>query len=202
MARYRDDDDDDRPRRRRDDRDDRDDRPRRQRRDYDDGPPPKSNTGMILLIVGLAVGIPLLACGGVVVWAVMEANKKMTQYQATFQSEMAAELFLSDLEFGNVSGAYYSTTPNFQAKTTLDQFDQLVKANPALTSTHYASTVSTPTPTGTTPNRTVSLVYTVSPDTYAAPQPPGTPAPKSTTCTITLIEQAGGTWKVDGFSIP
>jgi nitrate reductase NapE component len=55
-----------------DDEDDRDDRPRkRRRRDDDDDrdrPPAKSNTGLILLIVGLVVGLPILACAGVGIW--------------------------------------------------------------------------------------------------------------------------------------
>ena len=64
MARDRDDDRDD-------SRDD--DRPRSRRRDNDD-PPKKSNTGKILLIVGLCVGIPLLICVGIIGFGLMNFN--------------------------------------------------------------------------------------------------------------------------------
>lgn len=221
MPRYRDDD--------RDDRDD--DRPRRRRGD-DDGPPRKSNTGMILLIIGLAVGIPLLVCGGVVAYFVYvvgqvasSVKQGIEQVSSAAQADVAAGNFLTTLQFGNVEGAYQSTTANFKTTTSLDEFQKLVKANPVLTTTHRADTNGFPPLTGTAPNRRSTVIFTVNPDetgdemnhvgrtSSTGPIQPGTgskptaprstaPAPKGVTCTITVAEQPDGTWKVDGFTIP
>jgi hypothetical protein len=211
MARYRDDDNNDRD----------DDRPRRRR--YDNDPPKKSNTGMVLLIVGLAVGIPLLVCAGVVVYVVTQVKKGFNEIVSTAQANVAGQQFLSSLELGNVRGAYDSTTPNFRANTTFDQFDRLVKANPALTSSHTATQSGFPAPAGTAPSRTVSITFTISPtqygntgrDPWATPtsrkgpgdpgapvNPPPTAPTQGLSCTIRLVEQADNTWKVDGFTVP
>lgn len=210
-----------------DSRDDRDydDRPRR-RREYDD-PPRKQGggAGMVLLIVGLAVGIPVLVCGGVGVWMYFQVKKGFEQLATTVQSEMAAVNFLKSLETGNVRAAYDSTTPKFKSTTTFEQFEQLVKANPVLTTSHTANQSGLPTPTGTAPNRTVTLSFAITPgqvnDWDEDDAPPGrprgttlkppptvpktpatTPTAKGITCTLTLVEQADNTWKVDGFTVP
>ncbi|MEO2092191.1 MAG: hypothetical protein ABGY75_22270 [Gemmataceae bacterium] len=54
--------------------DDRDDRPRRRSRrdDYDDRPPAKSNTGLILLVVGLTV---LVLGAGLSIWGYMSVAR-------------------------------------------------------------------------------------------------------------------------------
>lgn len=222
MARDRDDDDsrdDDRPRRRRDDDTD-DDRPRR-RRDDEDPPKKKGGVGVVLLIVGLAVGIPLLICGGVGVWIYFSVKKGLTDFGGTLQADIAAEGFLNTLELGDIDGAYNSTAASFKATTSKDQFEKLMKANPVLTSSHYATQKGFPTPTGTPPNRKATFTFTVSPSSFGDPdmtpptgvgKPPVTspkpptpstaPSPKTVTCTINVAEQSDGTWKVDGFTVP
>ncbi len=193
----RDYDDDDRPRRRRNEEDD--DRPRRR---YD-RPPPSSGTGTVLLIVGLVVGIPMvlgvigLVCVGM--FGFMAARAPMGNMNATMTSievEMEAEGFLSELEAGDTTGAYLSTTPRYQAGTTQMQFDRLVKANPVLTSPHTASQIGTTSVVGTSPSRSATLTYNVAP--FAA----GAGPPRAVTCTVKVAEQPDGTWKVDGFSVP
>lgn len=225
----RDDRDDDRPRRRR--RDD-DDRPRRRRDDDDRPPAKKGGTGVVLLIVGLVVGIPLLTCGGIGVWLYFKVRQVATDIGGTFQADIAAIAFLNTLKNGDLDGAYMSTSANFKTTTSKEQFEKLVKANPVLTTSHKHTQNGFPSPTGTAPNRRVTLTFTVSYDasgialgeqlddlsrmnaearnTGAKPVPPPTipktpstaPTPKGTTCTITLAEQPDGTWKVDGFTVP
>lgn len=209
MPRHRDDDDDD-------DRDD-DDRPRRRRRSRRDDDPPKSNTGMILLIVGLAVGLPLLVCVGIGAWGFLEVKKASDRIGAGFEAEMAAEEFLSALSRNDTDAAYSAhTSAAYRASTTKEAFTKLVKANPVLTTDHSAvpSTYS-PTPAGTTPNRTVTLTYTVEafdaefddPDDPPG-RPPGRPGrpnpapPRTVTCTVVVAEQPNSSWKVDKFTIP
>ena len=187
MARYRDDDDRDDDRRDRDD-----DRPRRARRDRDDDPPKKSNTGMVLLIVGLAVGIPLLICGGLGVWGVFWVRGKADEVAGTYQSHLAAENFLDTLQRNSIDSAYTAyTTPGFRNGMSKEQFEKLVKANPVLLTTNSHIQNGYPSPTGTTPNRKLVLIYTVSsfgggsgiddpefPDDMNPPPKPGGVPPK------------------------
>lgn len=198
----RDYDDDDRPRRRRydDDDDDDDDRPRRR----DRRPPPQSGgsgVGLVLLIVGLVVGLPLLAvgalaCAGVMFWGAAAKAPGGGLTMAEIDAELAAEEFLDELQSGNTFGAYLSTTSRYQVGTSQAQFDRTVRANPVLTSSHTATQVGTTSIIGTSPNRTATLTYNVVPD-------PGPGLGKRTvTCTVRVAEQPGGTWKVDGFSVP
>jgi hypothetical protein len=218
-----DDRDDDRPRRRRDEYDDEDDRPRRRRRDPDDRDydrqPPKSNTGLILLIVGLVVGLPMLACAGFFVWGMFAFKNVANQFQTMIGGSMAAESFLNQLEGGNTQLAYDMTSANFRATTSKAQFEQLVKANPVLTSANSRSeSGGLPTPTGTAPTRQLVLTYTVTPghdpDGFVdeddpdfkpkVPKPKAkeNPAAKGIVCTVTVAEQPDGTWKVDKFTVP
>ncbi|MCU0705053.1 MAG: hypothetical protein MUF18_13855 [Fimbriiglobus sp.] len=224
MARYRDDDredddEDDRPRRRRDDdEDDEDDRPRKKRRRREE---PKSNTGKVLLIVGLAVGIPLLLCAGVSLWGILQVGKVANQIEAGVKGEQAADSFFAALARNDVTGAYDTyTTDAFKASTTKANFEKLVKAHPILTTSNDATTGTMPTPVGTKPNRTLTLTYMVetfnpnnwdedfdedNPQPKPKPKPPvnpATPTPKAVTCTVVVAEQANGTWKVDKFTIP
>ena len=162
MARYRDDDDRD-DRRDRDDRDD--DRPRRRSRDdYDDRPPPKKagGVGTVLLIVGLAVGLPLLICGGIGLYIFFQVKQGVEQAFGTVQSHAAAETFLDVLERNDVSGAYTNyTTTGFRSGTSKEQFEKLVKANPVLLASNTHTQNGFPSPTGTAPNRKLVLIYTV-----------------------------------------
>lgn len=221
MARYRDDDDDrdyDR-RRRRDDRDDeRDDRPRRRRSREDDDDPPakKGGTGTVLLIVGLAVGIPLLACVGLGGWFFFWVKGKAEEAQGGVHARDTAQEFMDTLERNQADTAYKNlTTDTFKASTSLEQFKKLVAANPALTRPNYSyPNEYYKDPTGTMPNRRLTLTYTVSPNSYFDDTPapgwpePGGPPPatkpqiKEVTCTVTVVEQPDKTWKVDGFTVP
>jgi len=207
----------------RDEYDDEDDRPRRRRRRDDDDyerPAAKSNTGVILLVVGLVVGIPVLGCAGLGIWGYFAAKKGFDQLQTMVGAEMAAESFLNTLEGGNIQHAYDMTSANFKSTTTKVQFEQLVKANPALTSSNYYSHSSgIPNATGTAPNRKMVLIFNVTPgdgmdeedfDDEGEPIKPKVPKPnakanpnaKPVNCTITVAEQADGTWKVDGLTVP
>jgi hypothetical protein len=226
MARYRDDrddeDEDDRPRRksRRDDGDD-EDRPRRRSQGSDD--PPKSNLPVILLVVGLAVGLPLLGCAGFAVWGFFQVKDAVQQEIAGDEASSAADSFFEALSRQDVNAAYQAhTTDAFKAGTSKDAFARLVKANPVLTTPHWADSGVPPKPVGQKPNRTVTLTYTVSHDEVGMEdidpddQPPGRPVPgrpkppanpkanqfKTVTCTVVVAEQPNGTWKVDKFSIP
>jgi hypothetical protein len=192
--------DDDRPRRRRYDDDD-DDRPRR--RDRRPPPPQSSGTGLVLLIVGLAVGLPLLGVAGLVCAGFFFAaaarapgGGNMNATMAEIDAELAAEEFLDDLEVGDTFGAYQSTSWRYQGGTSQAQFDRTVRANPVLTSPHSATQVGTTSILGTSPNRTATLTYNVVPDA------PGFGGGRAVTCTVRVAEQPGGTWKVDGFSVP
>lgn len=217
-------DDRDDDRRRRDfDRDD--DQPRRRRRpdpddrDYD-RTPRKSNIGLILLIVGLVVGLPILACGGFAVWGFFVAKKGFDQFQVMFGGEMAAQSFLHTLEGGNTQLAYDMTSANFRTNTTKQQFEDLVKANPVLTSANTTNQSGFPSPTGTAPNRKIVLTFTINPghsvnefepdkdDPGFKPKVekpknvPVNPNAKAIVCTLTVAEQPDGIWKVDGLTIP
>lgn len=205
-----------------DDRDD--DRPRRRRRDRDDDdrPPAKSNTGVILLVVGLVVGLPMVACAGVFVWGMFAFKKVADQVTTMMGGQMAATSFLDRLANGDTAGAYALTSADFKAAQTLDQFERLVKEHPTLTASNHHSQPGMPNPIGEPPNRTVTLTFVVSPgaaspdddfdpdDPDAVPKPkakPKTPPTaaakgKAVTCTIRVAEQPDGQWKVDGFTIP
>lgn len=212
------------PRRRDDDDDDReyDDRPRRRRRSRYDEDPPKSNAGVILLIVGLAVGIPVLICVGIGAWGFLEVKKVGEQMGAGFEAEMAAEEFFQTLSRNDADAAYTAHTSDaYRAATTKEAFIKLVRANPVLTASNWpSSSTVTPKPVGTAPNRTLTLVYTVAPDDDSdiddidpddkpapgrPPVRPGKPNAtplKAVTCTVVMAEQANGSWKVDKFTIP
>jgi hypothetical protein len=209
----------------RDEYDDRDDdRPRKRRRRDDDDydrPPPKSNTGLILLIVGLVVGLPILACGGFMVWGFFAAKKGFDQVMVMAGGEMAAQSFLNALEGNNIQSAYDMTSADYKTKKTKADLEQLVKANPVLTSANYHTNTGLPTPTGTSPNRKMVMTYSINPGNdpdgfdpdegeddpefkpkVAKPKAKANPNAKGITCTITLAEQADGQWKVDNFTIP
>jgi hypothetical protein len=190
--------DDDRPRRRGYDDDD---RPRR--RDRRPPPPPSSGTGTVLLIVGLVVGVPMvlgvigLVCVGA--FGFMAARAPMGNMNASMASievEITAEEFLGELQSGDSTGAYLSTSSRYRAGTTQMQFDRLVKASPVLTTTHTADQIGTTSVVGAAPNRTATLTYNVVP--FAG----GPASPRAVTCTVKVAEQPDGTWQVDGFSVP
>ena len=212
---------------RNDDRDDRDDdRPRSRRRDNDD-PPKKSNIGKILLIVGLCVGIPLLICVGVVGFGLMKVGEFVKDVGGRVQGQMAATSFMQQIESKNTAAAYAQATPGFKSKMTQAQFDKLVADNLVLTTPNTRTNPPFPAPEGKAPNRTMKITYEITPGfngldpdddmdldatpktgpkTAKPPKPtkpskPADPNAKACTVTITLVEQADSTWKVDDFSV-
>lgn len=216
MARDRDDDS-------RDD-DSRDDRPRRRR---DDDAPKKGGKGWLVALI--IVGGILLVCGGAVAvvgyfisQGVQALKQGVEQFAGSVQATQEANTFLDLLKTAPDS-AYTRTTDGYQKKVSKEQFTKLLKDHPVLTVENYHTQGTLPTPTGTAPNRTVSATYTViagtnpNPDdeggsmttgkkpTAPKPAPPTTtstaPKPKDVTVVVTLVEQAGGSWKVDGFEV-
>ncbi len=197
------------------------DRPRSRRRDNDDAPK-KSNIGKILLIVGLCVGIPLLICVGIVGFGLMKLGDVVKDVGGRIQGEMAATSFLNQISAKNNTGAYSQTTDGFKAKMTQAQFDKLVADNLVLTTPNTKSQSGIPAPTGKAPSRTMVISFNITPGVTGddefdfgatkgtgpkatkppKPTQPGDPNAKSISVTITVVEQADSTWKVDGFTIP
>ena len=216
--RYRDndEDEDDRPRRRRDDDDDDcDDRPRRRKKKYRE--PPKNYTGLILGIVGGVVLLVLVGCGIAGFFFIKGAQQGFQAKMGQSDAEDTANQFLSQLSSQQAQVAYLNTTANFKTAYSQAQFDALLKKHPLLT-THLDSNQQGfgNTPTGTQPNRTTKVSYSLYStvqndedwDPADGPRPvqkgkPITPAgPTTLTITLMLAEQAGGAWKVDGLTIP
>jgi hypothetical protein len=155
---------------------------------------------------------------------VTAASQSFGQFAGSVQATQEATTFLDLLETAPDS-AYDRTTADYKKATSREQFTKLLKDNPVLTAENYHTQGSLPTPTGAAPNRKVTATYTViagvdpnppgttttvgtSKATGTATKPttpPTTPAttskPKSVTVTLTLVEQAGGDWKVDGFTV-
>jgi hypothetical protein len=173
---------------------------------------------MVLLIVGLAVGLPLLICGGITVWVVMSVQKGLTDLGGTFGSDIAATAFITQLKT-DPKGAYDNTTANFKSGLSKEQFDKLLKDHPVLTSTNRLNQSGLPALTGTAPNRKTTITFSVvpgGPDTDfttpttgtggTGPKPPPTtpatgPAPQSVTVTLEMVEQSDNSWKVDKMSV-
>jgi cytoskeletal protein RodZ len=221
MPRYDDDDDDDdRPRRRRRDEDDDDDRPRRSRRRREE---PKSNTGLILGIVGGVLLVVLSVCG-FGIWKFTQGVKKigdqvkvqMEEAEAEGRAGSTATQFLKHLSTEQAQTAYDTTTPAFRAKFTKPQFDELLKKHPLLTThkdheEHGFSSV-----TGTTPNRQRRIQYSLSSvpidnldedfDDEDNPRPKVKPKQKQAgqrlTITLVVVETADKQWKVNELTVP
>ncbi len=217
---YDDEDDrDDRPRKRRrdDDDEDDDDRPRRRRREE-----PKSNTGLILGIVGGVVLLVLAGCG-YGIWKITQGVNQVVQqakqmgesFEVEAKSEGVADQFLTHLTTGQAQTAYDATTPAFKTKYTKAQFDDLLKKNPLLTKHKDHEEVGTSSVTGDKPNRQRKMQLSLSPteidhgfddfDDEDNPRPPKKPKPPAgprLTITLTVVETADGQWKVDALTMP
>ena len=106
-------------------------------RSYDDqgegyaGEPGRSNTGKILLIIGLigcgGLLVRVLACGGGGYWFYTKMQAESPAVTA------AAEAFLDALKANHIKEAYDQTASQYKQRTTLEQFTSLLKAYPALT---------------------------------------------------------------------
>ena len=150
----------------------------------DDEPKPKSGR-RIWLIVLLAVGIPglliVVCCGGMGLWG-------WFAFKDLGLATISATTFMSNLSQNQVDAAYNSTTANFQAGMTLEQFRELIAKYPTLTSGGGVG-ITNPGMAAQPGSKKATMTATVSSNA------------KSVTCTITLTQE-NEVWKVDGFTVP
>ncbi len=206
MGRRRDHDDDE------DEIDDEDERPSRRRAKKKE----KSNTTLLVVLAGVAV-VLIAACGGVAWYAISSAKKVVDNMAGQFGSTAEAEEFLSKISSGQTQAAYDSTAPAFKSSMTRERFQQLLASQPLLTKHTDTRPLTSQEPTGKAPNRKHAISYELTeldedfdPDDDDPPLPvkkpkgkKGAPAgPKSLTVTITVAEQPGGLWKVEGLTVP
>ena len=197
MARRRDDDDDD--------------------DDLDERPGQKSGGGggkTVLIVLGIVGGVLLLGvagCLGLGYWGFLSAKKSVNNSLSTFEATAEADSFLFKMAAEQVQPAYDSTSPNFKATMSRDQFQQLINRNPLLAKNTTRRAVSFNAPTGSPPTRKSVNTYEISkmfddpePWTPAGQPKPikPPPGPKTITVTVTVAEQANGMWKVDGLTVP
>ena len=166
---------------------------------------------MTLAIVAVVFLVLIGACGGIA-WYVTKSFKKTVDNMAVqIDSTAEAEEFLLKLSGDRVQAAYDSTSPTFKTSMTFDQFQKLIAKNPLLTAHTDARPLTSKEPTGKTPNRRQSIGYELTEvddeDDEFEPAPKrkkkgAATGPKSLTVTVTLAEQAGGFWKVDGLTVP
>ena len=194
MARQRDDDDDelDEPRLRR--------TPKKSKK--------KNNTPLIIAAVAIVAVVLIGSCAGIAWWMVSTTTKAFQEIAAQGDSSEEAENFLSKLSSEQTQAAYDSATPAFQKSMTREQFQQLMQKHSLLTRHTDARPLTFDNPTGTAPNRrrvtTFELTESDDTDDFDEPRPkrkPGVAGPKSLTVTITVAEQPGGFWKVDGLTV-
>ncbi len=194
MARHRDDDDDefDEP------------RPRRTSKKSEK----KNNTPLIIAAVAVVAVVLIASCAGIAWWMVSTTTKAFQEIAAQEDSGMEAEHFLDKLLSAQTQAAYDSATPAFQKSMTREQFQQLIQKHSLLTRHTDVRPLTFDNPTGTAPNRrrVTTFELTESDDTadFDDPRPkrkPGAAGPKSLTVTITVAEQPGGFWKVDGITV-
>ncbi len=131
-----------------------------------------------------------------------------------FGSTAEAEEFLSKLSGDRVQAAYDSTAPAFKTSMTFEQFQKLIAKNPLLTGHTESRPLTSKEPTGKPPNRRQTISYELTEfdegaddefDAKPKPKPKpkkGAAGPKSLTVTLTLAEQPGGFWKVEGLTVP
>ncbi len=150
----------------------------------DDELQPKSGRRTWLIVL-LAIGIPglliVVCCGGLGIWG-------WFAFKDLGLATISGTTFVTNLTSNQVDSAYKSTTANFQANMTLEQFRELIAKNPTLTSggriqITNPQMVTQPGSKKATMNATVSS------------------SAGSVTCTITLTQE-NEIWKVDGFTVP
>jgi hypothetical protein len=154
-----------------------------------------SSTSTVLIVLGVVFGVLLLvvlACGALSFFAIRSASNAIgpaVQAAAEVQqAEGAAQMFLNTLQAGQVDVAYNSTTPAFQAKQTLKQFQKFVDQNPLLTK--FAE-VESDDPNHTAGAARMTIPYTLSDNKNGV-----------INVTFHLVLGENGQWQVDGLTIP
>src|SRR6266542_4696567 len=144
----------------------------------------------VLLIVGIVAIVLLLivgGCGAIVYLVAVRVSQAMStamQMVGDMQAGMmAGQTFVEDLGAGRIDEAYAETTADYQAKTTKEALKALVDKTPALKK--YGSSFSNNP--NVTPNRCTF--------TYVLNGQDGT----SANCTVIVIKENDGKWKVDRF---
>ncbi len=98
-----------------------------------------SSSNIVLIVVGVVVGILVLivlACVGFGFLAFRAVQVAAPAIEAAAEewdaADTAAQTFLEQLTAGDIEAAYRSTTPAFQQKQTLQQFQAFVDQHPLL----------------------------------------------------------------------
>lgn len=212
------DDEDDRPRRRRrrDEDDDDDDRPRRKKKRRE---APKSNTGLILGIVGGVLLLVVAGCGIGGYLMFKGAQTKFDELMVEDDTETVATQFLDHLANNQGQVAYDGTTDHFKQAMARPQFDALLKKHPLLTTHKDSEEIGVSKVTGAKPTRQRRMQYSLSPvplfnsDDFDDEDEFGNPKPKKPkagggnttqrlTVTLVVAETATGQWKVDSLTVP
>jgi len=200
MARRRDDDDEDD--------DDFDDRPSRKsgKKEGGGGKTVIIVVGIIALVILIIVG----GCAGLIWYGVSSAKKSVSNTVSLFEATAEGDSFLFKLS-SDPQTAYDSTSAGFKTSMSRDSFQQLLNRNPVLTKSNTHRMLTTNTPTGTAPNRKVTISYEVTKfgedfEPWTPPNQPkptkAAPGPRTVNVTLTLAEQSAGFWKVDGITVP
>jgi hypothetical protein len=152
-----------------------------------------SSSNVVLIVVGVIVGVlvlVVLACVGfgfLAFRAVQVAAPAIEAAAAEWtEADTAAQAFLANLAAGQVETAYRSTTPAFQQKQTLQQFQAFVDQHPLLkqhTDVEHEDDDHNPGAAK------IAMEYTL------------TGKGGETKVTIQLVNE-NGQWKVDGLTVP
>jgi hypothetical protein len=137
---------------------------------------------IVLVCVAVLGLIGVAACCGLGYWGFKTATKELESSQA------AAETFLDQLKAGQIQQAYQSTSADFKAQQTFEQFSAFVTQNPNLTA-HTSRTMGGFNFSTVNGVKTATLPYTLSGPTGA------------TNCTITLTDSGAG-WQVSKVTVP
>ncbi len=168
---------DERPRSHRDDADE---------REYDRAPPRRSSNRPVWLILG-AVGCGLLLmCSGLIAVFVIWGTRSFTTDIPAAQG--VADQFLDRLQGGKIDDAYALTSTQFRAEQSREQFATFVKKFETLTR-HTSRTQNGFRLFQDGSGKRVFIQMTLN-----APN-------NAMTCTLVLIEEAGG-WKVEKITVP
>ncbi len=153
-----------------------------------------SGSGKTVLLIVAIVAIVLLlvlgGCGALVYVVASKFSQVMStamQVVADMQAAMVvSQKFVDDLGGGRVDEAYAETSADYQAKTTKEALKALVDKTPALKK--YASHFVTNQ--NVTPNRCTFTCVVNGQDG------------STTNCTVAVVKENDGKWKVDRFTIP
>jgi hypothetical protein len=142
----------------------------------------KSSLPLILALIGGGVLLLVLVCGGVVFSLFRGLSQEIPAAQAS------AEVFLQDLRANNIDAAYAQTTPEFQSKTSPEEFRAFLKAFPAFTTHESSSLAFQGMHTGTGGSYARFHASLLSPN-------------GASSCTLTLRKQ-GEAWRVHHLNTP